>query len=114
MVEDMPENLPEDPAEFIGEELHPETGSADVAAMTRREPGLPARFTWRDTSYSIDGVISQWKTHGPCRNGSHERYLRRHWYKIVTTPPLVMTIYCDRQTRNPRRPKARWWVYTIH
>jgi len=40
-------------------------------------------------------------------------YLRRHWYRILTEPPAVMTIYCDRQAKDRRHPKARWWVYTI-
>jgi hypothetical protein len=101
------------PGEFVGEELSPEPGTADAAAMSRREPGLPARFTWRQTAYRVAGIISQWKTHGPCRNGSGETYLRRHWYKVLTDPPAIMTVYCDRQAKNPRRPRARWWVYTI-
>jgi hypothetical protein len=99
--------------DFVGEELAPVPGTADAAAMSRREPGLPARFTWRDTTYGIAGVIRQWKAHGPCRSGSPEMYLRRHWYRILTDPPFVMTIYCDRQAKNPRRPKARWWIYTV-
>jgi hypothetical protein len=24
-----------------------------------------------------------------------------------------MTIYCDRQAKDRKRPKARWWVYTV-
>ena len=40
-------------------------------------------------------------------------YLRRHWYKVLTDPPMIMTIYCDRQAKNRKKPKARWWVYTI-
>ncbi len=40
-------------------------------------------------------------------------YLRRHWYKVLTDPPAIMTICCDRQAKNRKRPKARWWVYTI-
>jgi len=40
-------------------------------------------------------------------------YLRRHWYKVLTNPPMIMTIYCDRQAKNRKRHKARWWVYTI-
>jgi len=99
--------------EFICEALTPLAGTGDAAGMARGEPGLPKRFTWRAQEYRISGVIRQWKSSGPCRNGSGEMYLRRHWYKILTDPPLIMTIYCDRQAKNRKCPKARWWVYTI-
>jgi len=99
--------------QFICEPLTPAAGSADAPAMATGAPGLPQRFTWRDTEYRLTGVLKAWKSSGPCHNGSKERYLRRHWYTIVTEPPLVMTIYCDRQARDRKHPKARWWVYTI-
>ena len=99
--------------EFICEALTPVAGTGDASDMARGEPGLANRFTWRGREYRIAGVIRQWKTSGPCRNGSGEMYLRRHWYQVLTDPPLIMTIYCDRQAQNRKRPKARWWVYTI-
>jgi len=99
--------------EFVSEPMIPVAGTADTAAMARGEPGLPLRFLWRDQEYRLAGLIEQWKSSGPCRNGSREMYLRRHWYKILTDPPLVMTVYGDRQTKNRKHPKLRWWVYTI-
>jgi len=99
--------------QFICEPLTPVAGAGDAAAMARGEPGLPAVFTWRDVEYRVAGVIRTWKTSSPCRSGSAEMYLRRHWYEILTDPPLVMTVYCDRQAKDRKRPKARWWVYTI-
>ena len=99
--------------EFVSEALTPVAGTSDATGMARGEPGLPERFTWREREYRIAGVIRQWKSSGPCRHGSSEMYLRRHWYKIVTDPPMTMTIYCDRQAKNRKRPKARWWIYTI-
>ena len=98
--------------EFVGDELVPVAGTAEVAGMSRREPGLPQRFTWRGTEYSVVGVIEQWKSHGPCRSGGGETYLRRHWYKILTDPPAVLTVYFERQARTAKRPKARWWIYS--
>jgi len=99
--------------QFICEPLAPVVGTADAAAMATGAPGLPRRFTWRDREYRIAGVIRGWKSTGPCHSGSTEVYLRRHWYTILTDPPMVMTIYCDRQARDRKRPKARWWVYTV-
>ena len=106
---------PSNPKQFVCEELKPAAGTADASAMVRREPGLPTSFTWRGVQYKIAGVIEQWKSHGPCRSSSKskEMYLRRHWYKILTDPPMVMTIYFDRQARNRAKPKSRWFVHTI-
>ncbi len=99
--------------EFICEAMAPVCGTGDVAGMSRGEPGVPERFMWREKEYRIAGVISKWKSSGPCRSGAAEMYLRRHWYRVLTDPPMIMTIYCDRQPKNCKHPKARWWVYTI-
>ncbi len=99
--------------EFIGEALVPAPGSGDASRMARGEPGLPGLFTWRDTQYRIAGVISAWKTSGRDVGGGSEMYLRRHWYKVLTDPLFVMTIYCDRQAKNRQRPKSRWYIFTV-
>ncbi len=96
---------------FICEPMTPVAGTGDAAGMARGEPGLPKLFTWRAKEYRISSVIRNWKSSGRCRNGSREMYLRRHWYKILTEPPMIMTIYCDCQAKNRKHPKARWWVY---
>jgi hypothetical protein len=101
------------PEEFVCEAMTPVPGTGDAAGMARGEPGLPKRFTWRSQEYRIAGVIRAWKSSGPCRHGSQEMYLRRHWYKVLTDPPMIMTIYCDRQAKQRKHPKSRWWVYTI-
>jgi hypothetical protein len=100
-------------AEFVSEELTPVAATGDPAGMARGEPGLPGRFAWRGREYRVVRVIKQWKSSGPCRNGSDELYLRKHWFQFATDPPAVMTVYFDRQARNRRRPKARWFLYTI-
>jgi phosphoribosylglycinamide formyltransferase-1 len=99
--------------EFVCEEIVPAAGTFDTAGMSRGEPGLPARFVWRGHEYRVIGVVRQWKTSGPCRNGSPELYLRRHWYQILTEPRAMMTVYCDRQAKDRKKPKRRWWVYTV-
>jgi hypothetical protein len=99
--------------EFISEQIVPVPGTASTAGMARGEPGLPARFTWRGRQYRVVRVMQTWKTSGPCRSGADEIYLRRHWYKIRTDPDAVMTLYFERQAVHPRRPKARWWIYSL-
>jgi hypothetical protein len=95
---------------FVSEPINPRPGSFDAAAMARGEPGLPAEFTWRDARYVVARLLSTWKTSTSDRG---ESYLRRHWYRIQTTTGEEMVLYCDRQTQNPKAPKARWWLYTI-
>ena len=100
------------PEEFVCEEMRPIAGTLDASAMARGEPGLPRRFFWRKTEYEMVEVVKRWKTTGPCTSGSDESYVRRHWYRIVTRPSAVMTVYFDRRPKDRRHPKARWWVYS--
>ena len=81
--------------------------------MLRGEPGLPGRFVWREREYAVAGVLEKWKETGPCRNGSGERYLRKHWFRIRTATGEEMKIYFDRRPRSRRGAKARWWLYTV-
>ena len=99
--------------EFVGEPIKPVRGTADSAAMVRGEPGFPGRFCWRDTEYVLDEVLATWKQSGPCKSGSKERYLRKHWFKVRTTDGSEMTVYFDRQRRSGRQAKNRWWLYTV-
>lgn len=100
------------PEEFVSEPIVPTAGTGDIRAMARGEPGLPSTFTWRNRRYVITAVLRAWKTSSP-EGGTGRLYLRKHWYLVETDAGLRMTLYCDRQTRNRRNPKARWWVYSI-
>jgi len=96
--------------EFVSEAIVPVPGTFDAGAMSRGEPGLPAQFAWRDKTYTVARLLSTWKTSTPDRG---EMYLRRHWFSIETTTGERMTLYCDRQAKNTKKPKARWWLYTV-
>ena len=98
--------MSKDGERFVGEALIPEAGSFETAGPSRREPGLPARFTWRGRQYRIVALMGKWKADGPCRSGAAEMYLRRHWYKIRTDPEAVMTIYFDRQAIGPQETQG--------
>lgn len=100
--------------EFISEPIEPVAGTFDSAGMTRAEPGLPGRFMWRDKEFAVADVIQVWKETGPCKSGSREQYLRKHWYKIGTDSGLEMTLYFERQARSKTRKKTRWWLYTMN
>ena len=100
--------------QFISEPITPVPGTSAPTTMARGEPGLPARFTWRGVGYAVSQVLERWKSSTPegGRAGA-ERYVRRHWYAIETSSGQRMTLYCDRQVRNRKKPKARWWLYTV-
>jgi hypothetical protein len=98
--------------QFICEPLTPVRGSFDTAGMARGEPGLPLRFTWRGREHAVVNVLKVWKTSSREKGGT-EIYLRRHWWTLTTDTGLTLTLYCDRQAKVRRRPKARWWVYTV-
>jgi hypothetical protein len=96
--------------EFVSEPIVPVVGTFDSVAMSRGEPGLPGGFSWRSHPYQVARLMSKWKSTGTDRG---EVYLRRHWFRIETTTGEHMTLYCQRQTKNPKKPKARWWVYSV-
>ena len=98
--------------EFVGEPVRPVPGTMDVPAMARGEPGLPRRFTWRGETHEAVAVIARWKTTGPCRSGSGERYVRRHWFRVRTAEGRVMTLYFDRQPRRGGEARRRWWLFS--
>jgi len=98
---------------FIGEPIRPVAGSGDAAAMAQGEPGLPSRFRWRDAEFEVAAVLDRWRETGPCTSGSGERYVRKHWWRLRTVSGEEMEIYCDRQPRRGRNPKARWWLFTV-
>ena len=89
-------------------------GTTELRAMASGLPGMPARFTWRGSEYAVAVVVRAWKGYSPegGRDGG-KTYLRRHWFEVTTESGERMTLYCERQARNPKRAKSRWWLYTI-
>ena len=99
---------------FVGEPITPKPGTFDSAAMATGAPGLPRVFTCRGREYTVAAVIESWKTTGPCRSGSPEAYVHKHWYRVRTATGETMTLYFDRQPpRGRARSKARWFLYTM-
>jgi hypothetical protein len=98
---------------FIGEPLTPVPGTGDAAQAARGSPGLPQRFTWRGTEYEVAAVLKTWRETGPCRSGSPEQYVRKHWFTVRTTSGEEMTLYFERQARSRRQHKKRWWLFAV-
>jgi hypothetical protein len=98
--------------QFVSEEMKPVAGTAMASLAARGRPGLPQRFLWRGREYRVVAIMEEWKTTGRCDHGADELYVRRHWFRIATEPQAVMTVYCDRQAKDRRHPKSRWWIYS--
>ncbi len=98
---------------FIGERIEPVSGTFDASGMAAGGPGLPWRFRWRGTEYEVAAVLKAWRETGPCRSGSSEQYVRKHWFEVRTTSGEVMALYFERQARSSREKKRRWWLFTV-
>jgi hypothetical protein len=99
--------------QFVSEALRPMGASTDAGAMARGEPALPAAFLWRGVEYPVAAVLKRWRETGPCTSGSGEQYVRRHRFRILTSTGDEWEVYCDRQARRGKNPKARWWLFAI-
>lgn len=92
---------------LISEAIEPIWEGADIRPGATGAPVLPRRFRWRERDYEVLAVLEAGKGLGPCRNGSSERYLRRHWYRLRVGGGVEMRLYFDRQPKGGARGGAR-------
>lgn len=97
---------------FIGASIQPVDGTIDPARMSAGEPGLPREFRWKKQVIKIERVLRTWREMGDCHHGSGERYLRKHWFEVVTEAGERMKIYFERQAKAGQK-KSRWHLYTL-
>lgn len=97
---------------FVSEALTPVADTFDAGRMAVGEPGLPRAFVWRGETLEITAVVRTWRETGPCRHGSPEVYVRKHWFEATTRGGAVLRLYFDRQPRGGRGA-ARWWLFSI-
>ena len=99
------------PERFVSEAITPMPGTGDAGAMAAGGPGLPGEFRWRGRTIRVATVLRAWRETGPCRHGSGEQYVRRHWFEVRTTEETTLKIYFDRQPRGGRKA-PRWWLFS--
>jgi hypothetical protein len=99
--------------QFVGEAIRPVLATCDTSRMAAGEPGLPQVFVWRRETIEIAGLVRSWRETGPCRNGSGEAYVRKHWYEVVTSSGSRMRIYFERQARTRGNRGQRWWLFSV-
>jgi phosphoribosylglycinamide formyltransferase-1 len=97
---------------FVSEPIEPVVETCDTTRMSMGEPGLPRQFVWRGKLVEIVAVLRTWHDIGPCRHGSEDMYVRKHWYEVATRGDAIMKIYFDRQSRRGFKG-ARWWLFSI-
>lgn len=98
--------------QFVSAAIQPVVETLDAVRMSTGEPGLPRRFRWRGRTIQVAQVLRTWRETGPCRHGSGEAYVRKHWFEVLTDSGETMKIYFERQRRS-RNNTARWWLFTI-
>jgi hypothetical protein len=101
------------PEEFVGEAIQPVAETIDTSRMAMGQPGLPRQFRWRTEVVTIARVVSTWRETGPCRHGSGEQYVRKHWFEVETDSGATMKIYFERQARSAKKRKERWWLFSV-
>jgi hypothetical protein len=97
--------------EFVSEAIEPIPETIDATRMARGEPGLPREFRWRSEVVRVTQVLSAWHETGPCRHGSGEQYVRKHWFEVLTDSGVKMKVYFERQRRSANT-KNRWWLFS--
>jgi len=101
------------PEQLISECLLPVMTEVDACHIIIGAPVLPTKFLWRETQYAVSEVLEEWKETGPCRHGSGERYVRKHWFRLRMATGEEMKIYFERQARSTKLRQQRWWLYTV-
>lgn len=98
---------------FIDEAIVPVVATSETSHLAPGEPLLPREFLWGKKTIEVAAVLRTWRETGPCHHGSHEMYVRKHWYEIATTEG-IMKIYFERQPRRGQtHKKERWWLFSI-
>lgn len=110
------------PIHFIEEPIDP---AFDQSPVLEKKPGCPNGFTWRQNSYQIVEVITEW--HDYQRRGRMKRNMqpqhaavaagRGSWgvgldyYRVRTSTGQVFDIYFDRAPVDVDRRKGSWFIY---
>ena len=97
---------------FVSQAIHPLTETGDTRAMVTGSPALPREFIWRNERLCITRVLRSWRETGPCKHGSAEKYVRKHWFEVETSTGQQAKLYFERQPRGGGRGK-RWWLFSI-
>ena len=97
---------------FISEAIEPVAATFDTKRMAAGAPGLPREFIWHGATIRIVEVRREWSETGPCRHGSGEQYVRKHWFQVRDDQRRLMTIYFVRHAKRGQA-KERWQLFSM-
>jgi len=97
---------------LISESIAPNPATFDTNRMAAGEPGLPAEFVWHKEKIRIVRVLREWRDTGPCRHGSGDLYIRKHWYEVEDEIGRTLKIYFERNPRGKKKT-ARWRLFSL-
>ena len=98
--------------EFIIEDIKPVVNAFDTKLMASGTPGLAREFIWRGQKVTVTDTLRTWKTTGPCRHGSGDQYVRRHWFEVKTAGHGTMKIYFNKGTLG-RKKEMGLRIYSL-
>lgn len=98
---------------FVSQPITPVREHLAAGGSAPGEPAFPSVFRWQGTEHRVETILRKWKDTAPCRNGSREQYVNKHWFRIRTAQGLEMTVYFERRARPGSNARCRWWLYTV-
>lgn len=97
---------------FVGEALKPVVSTFDAGRMAAGGPGLPGAFVWNGRELRVAQVLREWRETAPCRHGSGERYVSKHWFDVQVDSGERLRLYFERRARGHALSK-RWWLFSV-
>jgi len=109
------------PLAFIGEPISVEF---DEPPTLEKKPGCPNRFVWRDQTYRIAALLSQWTDFS--RRGRAARNMQpqhaavaehrgswgvgRYYFRVETDSARAFELYYDRAPKGSDQRKGAWFL----
>ncbi len=108
--------------QYIGEVIRAEF---DDVPKLEKNPTCPNRFTWRDQTYVIVELLSEWRDYGRRDRMAHNMRpehaataaRRGSWgvgqifFRVLTDSSRIFDLYYDRAPKNVRERKGDWRLY---
>jgi hypothetical protein len=114
--------MTERPTRFINQpiEVH-----FDLPPALEKKPGCPDAFTWKETTYRVVNMLSEWIDYG--RRGRMARNMRPEhattarrrgsWgvgqfnFRVLTNSGQIFDLYYDRAPKSVDHRKGAWYLY---
>ena len=77
--------------------------TGEAIEMSVEGIAIPARFTWRDQSYTVAEVVKRWRVD----SGWWEQRQCREYVKLITTGGQLVIVYQDLLTQT-------WWLQRLY